>query len=185
MLYAVTQVTACPKAQDARIQYCLPVAVLPSPHLKRVFLDENMVKYLIPTMTKNSTILLNFITWSKRNLCVQLFLGRPLVLISTKVPRHESSYFNKSWKINGSAVVRSTRGGPPSTRKWWVSNGDLRPIPVHLGHTRVTVGQASLYPWTLNSSQFCSRSLFPLLSILPLHSSSQIITCKIVIFLGQ
>jgi hypothetical protein len=50
----------------------------------------------------------------------------------------------------------------------------------HLGHPRVTVGLASL---TLGLN--CSRSLFPLLSILPLCSSSQIITCKIVIFVGN
>jgi hypothetical protein len=43
------------------------------------------------------------------------------------------------------------------------------------------VGLGSLH-LGLNSSQFCSRSLFPLLSILPLRRSSQIITCKIVCY---
>jgi hypothetical protein len=58
----------------------------------------------------------------------------------------------------------------------------------HLGHPRVTVAHQSdwsLFTLGINSSQFCSRSLFPLLSILPLRRSSQIITCKIVIFFGQ
>jgi hypothetical protein len=58
---------------------------------------------------------------------------------------------------------------------------------MHLGHPKVTVARQSdsaHFTLGLNSSKFCSRSLFPLLSILPLRRSSQIITCKIVIFLG-
>jgi hypothetical protein len=50
---------------------------------------------------------------------------------------------------------------------------------MHLGHPRVTVAHQldwALFTLGLNSSQFCSRSLFPL------RRSSQIITCKIVIF---
>jgi hypothetical protein len=43
----------------------------------------------------------------------------------------------------------------------------------------------ALFTLGLNSSQFCSRSLFPPLSILPLRRSSQFITCKIVFFCNK
>jgi hypothetical protein len=55
-------------------------------------------------------------------------------------------------------------------------------------HQKVLVARQSdltLFTLGLSSSQFCSWSLFPLLSILALRRSSQIITCKIVIFLGN
>jgi hypothetical protein len=57
---------------------------------------------------------------------------------------------------------------------------------IHLRYPRVAVARQSdsaLFTLGLSSSQLCSRSLFPLLSILPLRRSSQIITCKIVCFL--
>jgi hypothetical protein len=57
-----------------------------------------------------------------------------------------------------------------------------RSVFSHHGHPRVTVVHQSdlaLFALGLSSSQFCSRSLFPLLSILPLCRSSQIITCKV------
>jgi hypothetical protein len=60
----------------------------------------------------------------------------------------------------------------------WKGTGKLCSEFQHLGHPRVTVARQSdrdIFTFGLHSSQFCSRSLFPLLSIVPLCRSSQIL----------
>jgi hypothetical protein len=93
-------------------------------------------------------------------------------------------------KVVGSTRTRDhlmppglSRGSPHwKTMKTWKRAGNCGSRFSHIGtpkgYSRPPVGLGFFHP-----SQFCSRSLFPLLSILPLRRSSQIIAFKIVIFL--